>query len=219
MRLNEDPPEEIGTPEAGRVGKARRTQRQQGERAERFELPEPVPGTFSAAAGDREDMPEGQRDAGTAPVEQLYPTAKVKPEPFTVPQVNSGEEHVLFVQVLLCALLVAFVFFARSAGAPFLEDMRAEYHEMMTAGVEFSTDNAFARFANGVVEDLRMGAERLVRQLEDPEALDGQGGFWPGIENVRCLTALPWTIIRCRRSFCCRWRGRSLRGTVSGITR
>ena len=107
----------------------------------------------------------------------------MKPEPFTVPQVNSGEEHVLFVQVLLCALLVAFVFFARSAGAPFLEDMRAEYHEMMTAGVEFSTDNAFARFANGVVEDLRMGAERLVRQLEDPEALDGQGGFWPGIEK------------------------------------
>ena len=64
-------------------------------------------------------MPEGQRDAGTAPVEQLYPTAKMKPEPVTVPQVNSGEEHVLFVQVLLCALLVAFVFFARSAGAPF----------------------------------------------------------------------------------------------------
>ncbi|MFQ7725572.1 MAG: hypothetical protein ACLRI7_03930 [Ruthenibacterium lactatiformans] len=110
MRLNEDPPEEIGTPEAGWDGKARRTQRPQGERAERFELPEPVPGTFSAAAGDREDMPEGQRDAGTAPVEQLYPTAKMKPEPFTVPQVNSGEEHVLFVQVLLCALLVAFVF-------------------------------------------------------------------------------------------------------------
>ena len=168
MRLNEDPPEEIGTPEAGWDGKARRTQRPQGERAERFELPEPVPGTFSAAAGDREDMPEGQRDAGTAPVEQHYPTAKMKPEPFTVPQVNSGEEHVLFVQVLLCALLVAFVFFARSAGAPFLEDMRAEYREMMTAGVEFSTDNAFARFANGVVEDLRMGAVRLVRQLEDP---------------------------------------------------
>ena len=84
MRLNEDPPEEIGTPEAGWDGKARRTQRPQGERAERFELPEPVPGTFSAAAGDREDMPEGQRDAGTAPVEQLYPTAKMKPEPFTV---------------------------------------------------------------------------------------------------------------------------------------
>ena len=90
---------------------------------------------------------------------------------------------------------------------------------MMTAGVEFSTDNAFARFANGVVEDLRMGAERLVRQLEDPEALDGQGAFGPVSKNVRCLTALPWTIIRCRRSFCCRWRGRSLRGTVSGITR
>ena len=28
-----------------------------------------------------------------------------------------------------------------------------------------------------------MGAERLVQQLEDPEALDGQGGFWPGIEK------------------------------------
>ena len=60
MRLNEDPPEEIGTPEAGWDGKARRTQRPQGERAERFELPEPVPGPFSAAAGDREDMPEGE---------------------------------------------------------------------------------------------------------------------------------------------------------------
>ena len=90
MRLNEDPPEEIGTPEAGWDGMARRTQRPQGERAERFELPEPVPGTFSAAAGDREDMPEGQRDAGTAPVEQLYPTAKMKPEPFTVPSGKLG---------------------------------------------------------------------------------------------------------------------------------
>ena len=66
MRLNEDPPEEIGTPEAGWDGKARRTQRPQGERAERFELPEPVPGTFSAAAGDREDMPEGHSAGGTA---------------------------------------------------------------------------------------------------------------------------------------------------------
>ena len=57
----------------------------------------------------------------------------------------------------------------------------------MTAGVEFATDNAFARFANGVGEDLRMGAERLVQQLEDPEALDGQGGFWPGIEKLSLI--------------------------------
>ena len=57
--------------------------------------------------------------------------------------------------------------------------MRAEYHEMMTAGVEFSTDNAFARFANGVVEDLRMGAERWSGSWKIRRRWTGRAAFGP----------------------------------------
>ena len=181
VRLNEDPVEETGRAQTEWGGKARQEHKQ--ERQEAFSLPELIPGLSLPGMASRTDNPPepaGLQAAGAPPrVEQLYPTAKPKPKAFPAPQINSGEEHVLFVQVLLCALLVAFALFARSADAPFLEEMRTQYREMMTAGVEFSSDNAFARFANGVVEDLRIGAQRLLRQLEEPEALDGRGGFWP----------------------------------------
>ena len=113
---------------------------------------------------------------------QLYPLAKAKPYP--MPAVNTGEEHMLLVQVLLCALLLAFVLFTKSTGAPYLADLKTEYTAMLSQGVSFSTDNAFARFANGVVKNLRVSAQDLMAQIDKAAGTGGKGGFWP-IKNKR----------------------------------
>lgn len=55
---------------------------------------------------------------------------------------------------------------------------------MLSSGVEFSTDNTFARFADSVVEQLRAGARRLLQKLEEPEAMEGgMGGIWPAVQK------------------------------------
>ncbi len=119
-------------------------------------------------------------DGGAVPDEKrfLYPMTQAKlPDP---PKVNTGEEHVLLVQLVLCALFLAFAWFARSADAPFLPELRGEAERMMTQGIEFSTENAFARFADALVEELRLKVRGLLQRLEEPDALaQGEGGYWP----------------------------------------
>lgn len=131
------------------------------------------------------DAPQGKAGNGRAKKSlkrQLYPAVRQAAASFPPPRVNTGEEHVLFIQILLCALILAFSWFARSAGAPFLPQMQTEFETMLSTGVEFSTDNTFARFADSVVEQLRVGTRRLLQKLEEPEAVEddigGMGGIW-----------------------------------------
>lgn len=108
----------------------------------------------------------------------LYPMARVAPP--APPRAGTGEEHVLLVQLVLCTLFLAFVWFASSSNAPFLPELRGEMENMMTSGVEFSTENVFARFADALVEELRLKMRGLLQRLEEPEALtQGEGGYWP----------------------------------------
>ncbi len=108
-----------------------------------------------------------------------HPSMRQAAASFPPPRVNTGEEHVLFVQIVLCALMLAFAWFARSADAPFLPQMKTAFSEMLSSGVEFSTDNTFARFADSIVEQLRSGTRRLLQRLEEPEAMEsGMGGVW-----------------------------------------
>ena len=123
--------------------------------------------------------PEENRQAKKALGRQLYPAMRKAAASFPPPRVNTGEEHVLFVQILLCALILAFSWFARSAEVPFLPQMQTEFESILSTGVEFSTENTFARFADSVVEQLRAGTRRLLEKLEEPEAMEGgQGGVW-----------------------------------------
>ncbi len=127
-------------------------------------------------------MRSPQRDeaAKRAPgVRRLYPAIRKTAASFPPPRVNTGEEHVLFVQILLCAMALAFSWFARSADVPFLPQLQTELETMLSSGVEFSTDNTFARFADSVVEQLRTGTRRLLQTLEEPKAIEsGTGGVW-----------------------------------------
>lgn len=135
---------------------------------------------------DAEQPADTERPADLPRARARRPRAQMHVRPRTQPKnrataqhQRAGEEQLVLVQVLLCALMVAFVLFARSADVPFLADLKSEYRRMLSTGVEFSTDNTFARFANGVVDDLRVGAENLLEQLETPPASGGQGGYWP----------------------------------------
>ncbi len=89
-----------------------------------------------------------------------------------------GDSHLLFVQVILCALITGFVLFAKSTGAPFLDDLRAGYSRMLTEGVDFSAENSFARFAQSTVHDLRIGVQNLVNTLDAAPESDARGGSW-----------------------------------------
>ena len=133
------------------------------------------------------DAPQGTARDGQAkksPGHQLYPAMRRAAASYPPPRVNTGEEHMLFVQILLCALILAFSWFARSAGAPFLPQLQTEFETMLSTGVEFSTDNTFARFADSVVEQLRAGTRRLLEKLEEPEAMeDGMGGIWLTVQG------------------------------------
>lgn len=135
----------------------------------------------------REDIPP-ERTGPEAPrrepskrgLRQLYPAAKARAGSFPPPSVGAGEEHILLTQILLCALMLAFVWLARGVHVPFWQEMREQYQELLTAGVDFSTENTFARFAEAVVEDLREGTDRLLRRLETASGPSGgAGGFWP----------------------------------------
>lgn len=110
---------------------------------------------------------------------QLYPAVKSAAASYPPPRLNTGEERVLLVQILLCTLILAFSWAARSADASFLPELRKEFESMLTTGVEFSAENTFARFADSVVEELQGGARRLLERLEEPKALEsGTGGVW-----------------------------------------
>lgn len=122
--------------------------------------------------------PATDKTDGSGQKRFLYPLAHVKPYP--PPKVNTGDEHILLVQLILCTLFFAFVWFARSAEVSFLPELRAEFDSMMTTGVTFSTENVFARFADAVVEELRLKMRGLLERLEEPQALSqGEGGYWP----------------------------------------
>ncbi len=134
------------------------------------------------------DSPEPDDEAGkqtekkhekNALRRQIYPAVKTAAASYPPPRLNTGEERVMLVQVLLCTLILAFSWAVRTADAPFLPELRTELEAMLTTGVEFSADNTFARFADSVVEELRAGARRLLEKIEEPKALEsGMGGVW-----------------------------------------
>lgn len=140
--------------------------------------------TTEALPENAPQSPEENGQAKKTAGRPLYPAMQKAAASFPPPRVNTGEEHVLFVQILLCALILAFSWFARSADLPFLPQLQTEFETMLSAGVEFSTENTFARFADSVVEQLRAGTRRLLEKLEEPKAIEGgQGGVWLTVQR------------------------------------
>ncbi len=125
----------------------------------------------TAGSGEKKD--ETIRDASAS---VRYPKRERRQEQER--KAAQGDSHLLLVQVLLCALIVGFVLFAKSTGAPFLEDLRSGYERMLTQGVEFSAENRFARFAQSTVHDLRMGVQHLADTLDRAASPNASGGAW-----------------------------------------
>lgn len=115
-------------------------------------------------------MWEKQEDA---PAIQL-PGAAPRPKVDGRAQENGS---LVFVQTILCVLVVLFVLAAKVMDASFLPELREEYTAMLSEGIDFSSDTPVARWASGAADGLREGARGILEQLEGQAG--GQGGFWP----------------------------------------
>ncbi len=113
-------------------------------------------------------------------VRELYPKSQEKPPK----QENTGkEEHLLGIQILLCAVMAAFVLFSKSTGAPYWANAQDQYHAVVENGISFSSTTTFSHFADQVIEKLRRKAQDVLDQLDTGE-LTGQGGIWK-ISNLK----------------------------------
>ena len=119
-----------------------------------------------------------EKQAGDVPDGQLHPWKEQRKR---AQDMGEDASALLFVQLVLCVMIALIVFFAKMSQAPFFTDMRQQYQEMISYGVEFSSDNPMIRFATGGVDALRDQAQKVLDELQayEPEALTGSGGFWP----------------------------------------
>ena len=119
-----------------------------------------------------------EKQAGDVPGGQLHPWKEQRKR---AQDMGEDASALLFVQLVLCVMIALIVFFAKMSQAPFFTDMRQQYQEMISYGVEFSSDNPMIRFATGGVDALRDQAQKVLDELQayEPEALTGSGGFWP----------------------------------------
>jgi murein DD-endopeptidase MepM/ murein hydrolase activator NlpD len=132
--------------------------------------------------------------------QELYPQARVLPK---ARKSAAGDEQLLFVQMLLCVAIAAFLAFSRASDAPWIPALRAQCEQALTQGVSFSTENEVARLASKAVRQLRVSAQAWMEQLdrvqetsmhdtsaetesvaaseilEESVLLNGQGGLWP----------------------------------------
>ena len=119
-----------------------------------------------------------EKQAGDVPGGQLHPWKEQRKR---AQDMGEDASALLFVQLVLCVMIALVVFFAKMSQVPFFTDMRQQYQEMISYGVEFSSDNPMIRFATGGVDALREQAQKVLDELQayEPEALTGSGGFWP----------------------------------------
>lgn len=113
-----------------------------------------------------------EKQEETAPVQ--LPGAAPRAQTGGRAEENSG---LVFVQTVLCVLIVLFVLAAKVMDASFLPELQEEYNALLTQGVDFSSETPVARWASGAADSLRAGARGILEQLDGQGS--GKGGFWP----------------------------------------
>ena len=103
---------------------------------------------------------------------ELYP----QPAP-TSYKGKKNPEQLLWVQILLCAAMAAFLLFSKSTSAPYWPDLQGEYQSVLENGISFSSDTTFSHFADQTIAKLRRKEQEILNQL-DGDMLTGRGGIW-----------------------------------------
>lgn len=116
---------------------------------------------------------------------QLYPPQTSPRAAAKTVRSDAGEGALLFVQLLLCAVILAFALLSRGINAPYLGALRSQCERLLSQGASLAQQDGMARFASGSIQQLRMTAQELLGQLDAADkskgdaALTGAGGSWP----------------------------------------
>lgn len=108
-------------------------------------------------------------------------TQPYQPQHLAKKSPKNTKDTLLAVQCAICMAIVAFVLFLRSAMPETLPELRTEYEQMLTQGVDFAGDTPLLRFVNGTVETARAAMSDWVENLSAPQAV---GGFWPAVGSA-----------------------------------
>ena len=106
---------------------------------------------------------------------ELYPAPRKSVEKTDC--LKGKEEPLLWLQILLCAAIVAFVLFSKNTNASYWGSLQNQYQAVLEKGISFSSETTFSHFADQVIEKLRQKAQDVLDQL-DEGALTGRGGLW-----------------------------------------
>lgn len=136
----------------------------------------------SAGAGDAPltELPKAQKEPTAA---ELLRQAMTPPA--EKPSLRQPPDRLLRTQLVICALLLLFLLAARQLGWPVFSACRAELSAALTEGIDPSEQAELVRFANSVVEGLRLRASSEKENGKESgdeaggEAIAGESGQQP----------------------------------------
>ncbi|MEG1446320.1 MAG: M23 family metallopeptidase [Ruthenibacterium sp.] len=111
---------------------------------------------------------------------QIYPQKEA-----LVKRTAQPESDVLLLQCVLCALVLAFALFARSASLSALPEMKAQLDTLLTQGMRYDGDVPLVRLANAKIEQIRTQTKAWLDTVA-PAQMTGSGGFWP-VKNKKTV--------------------------------
>lgn len=130
----------------------------------------------SAGAGDAPltELPEAKKEPTAA---ELLRQAMTPPA--EKPSLRQPPDLLLRTQLIICAVLLLFLLAAQRLGWPVFSACRAELSAALTQGIDPSEQAELVRFANGIVEGLRLRASSWKGKGEEDGGAAGESGRQP----------------------------------------
>lgn len=129
--------------------------------------------------------------------EEINDRAKVLPNAYEIKQVlnppkktikNNSERqfnHVLLIQIIVIVVVIFGVVFIKKVNPTFHEQCRLQYKSLLRQGIDLSGQEELVKFANGVLEDVRIKTSEMMRKMESEISEENMAslgigaGIWP----------------------------------------
>lgn len=127
----------------------------------------------------------GRQDSGGQT--SVFPTGQQLKEAMEMPKAKelpTQPGSVLWVQIILCVMLVAMTVAAQHFQVPWYPSFCEQYHQLTSQGIDLSQQEGLVRFAGKVTQEVKVQAQEWANQLSDSstdttERFTGKGGQNP----------------------------------------
>ncbi len=100
----------------------------------------------------------------------VLPTAAEMKQAFRLPEQKqtdpAGPNYIVWMQGLICLLMLGAVLFTRQFQPDLYQSFRAGYQQALSQGVQLSGTEELVKFANGAMEDVRVKTKQAMASLE-----------------------------------------------------